>query len=76
VPIARGAVAVSARSAVFPRAATTALSGPDGVLRAADDTFASKKEAENWLTRTEAEVLDEDWIDRDAEEVLVSELAV
>jgi integrase len=28
--------------------------GPDGIMRPADRTFASKTEAERWLTRTEA----------------------
>jgi integrase len=40
--------------------------GPDGVMRPADDTFASKTEAERWLTRTEAAILDSDWIDPEA----------
>ena len=37
--------------------------GPDGVLRPADDTFATKTEAERWLTRKEAEILQGEWID-------------
>src|SRR5215467_14209710 len=40
--------------------------GPDGVLRPADDTFDTKTEAEVWLTRKEAEIIDGDWIDPDA----------
>jgi integrase len=47
--------------------------GPDGVLRPADDTFGTKKEAEIWLTRKEAEILEDDWIDPDAGEVLIPE---
>jgi integrase len=47
--------------------------GPDGIVRPADDTFATKTEAENWLTRKEAEILDDEWTDPDAAEVLVPE---
>jgi len=47
--------------------------GPDGVVRPADDTFATKTEADTWLIRKEAEILDGDWIDPDAGEVLVPE---
>jgi integrase len=49
--------------------------GPDGLMRPADDTFASKTEAEDWLTLTEAELLEGDWIDPDASAVLVSDYA-
>jgi integrase len=45
--------------------------GPDGVERPADDTFATKPEAENWLTLKEAEILEGDWIDPDAGEILI-----
>jgi hypothetical protein len=37
--------------------------GPDGIMRSADRTFATKTEAERWLTRIEAEIIDSDWID-------------
>jgi integrase len=47
--------------------------GPDGVVRPADDTFATKTEAEDWLTVKEAELLEGDWIDPDAGEVLVTD---
>jgi integrase len=47
--------------------------GPDGIMRPADDTFATKTAAETWLTRKEAEILDGDWIDPDAGEVLVAD---
>lgn len=43
------------------------------MLRPADDTFGTKKEAEIWLTRKEAEILEDDWIDPDAGEVLIPE---
>jgi len=49
--------------------------GPDGVIRPADDTFATKTDADNWLTVKEAEILDGDWIDPDASEVLISDYA-
>jgi hypothetical protein len=47
--------------------------GPDGVFRPADDTFDTKTDAEIWLTRKEAEILEEDWIDPDAGEILLSD---
>ena len=47
--------------------------GPDGIDRPAPDTFATKGEAENWLTIKAAEILEGDWIDPDAGEVLVAD---
>lgn len=41
------------------------------MVRPADDTFATKTEAEVWLTRKEAELIEGDWIDPDAGTVLV-----
>jgi integrase len=49
--------------------------GPDGVVRPADDTFDTKTDAENWLTLKEAEILEGDWIDPDASEILISDYA-
>src|SRR5262249_50488109 len=49
--------------------------GPDGVMRPADETFASKTEAERWLTRTEAQILDSDWIDPEAGKVSLESYA-
>ena len=49
--------------------------GPDGIMRPADQTFATKTEAERWLTRAEAEILDGDWIDPDAGRVPFGEYA-
>jgi hypothetical protein len=46
--------------------------GPDGVMRPADRTFPSKTDAESWLTRNEAEVLDGEWINPDAGKVLLT----
>lgn len=45
--------------------------GPDGVDRPADDTFDTKGDAVDWLTLKEAEILEGDWIDPDAGNVLV-----
>jgi integrase len=45
--------------------------GPDGVDRPADDTFDTKGDAADWLTLKEAEILEGDWIDPDAGNVLV-----
>jgi hypothetical protein len=41
------------------------------MVRPADDTFETKTDAEVWLTRKEAEILEDDWIDPDAGEVLL-----
>lgn len=40
--------------------------GPDGLVRPAPETFPNKISAEQWLTRTEADILESDWIDPDA----------
>ncbi len=39
--------------------------GPDGVDRPAPETFATKRDAEVWPTRKEAEILNDDWINPD-----------
>ncbi len=39
--------------------------GPDGLIRPADRTFATKTLAERWLTRTEADLLNGEWINPD-----------
>lgn len=49
--------------------------GSDGIMRPADQTFGTKAEAERWLTRAEAEILDGDWIDPDAGRVPFGEYA-
>jgi integrase len=46
--------------------------GPDGLMRPADQTFPTKTDAEVWLTRKEAEILDGEWINPDAGKVLLS----
>ena len=43
--------------------------------RPADDTFETKAQAEEWLTLEEAEILEDDWIDPDAGEILISDYA-
>lgn len=43
--------------------------GPDGTDRPAPQTFATKKDAEVWLTLKEAEIRRGDWIDPDAGKV-------
>ncbi|MFD8556778.1 tyrosine recombinase XerC [Streptosporangium canum] len=47
--------------------------GPDGVDRPAPETFATKTDAEVWLTRKEAEILDDEWIDPDAGKITLRE---
>src|SRR2546423_7231065 len=37
--------------------------GPDGLMRSAPETFGSKRDAEQWLTVIESEVLRGDWSD-------------
>ena len=49
--------------------------GPDGVDRPAPETFASKTDAEVWLTLKEAEILNGDWINPDDGEVSLIEYA-
>ena len=49
--------------------------GPDGIDRPAPCTFDSKTSAERWLTLTEAEIMQGDWIDPDAGRVLFGNYA-
>jgi integrase len=49
--------------------------GPDGLMRPADRTFPTKTSAEQWLTRTEADIIDSDWIDPDAGLILFADYA-
>lgn len=46
--------------------------GPDGIMRPADRTFPTKTDADVWLIRKEAEILDGNWIDPDARRVLLA----
>jgi integrase len=50
--------------------------GPDGIDRPAPHTFDSKTSAERWLTLTEAEIIQGDWIDPDAGRVLFGRYAL
>lgn len=45
--------------------------GPDGIERPAPETFATKTEAAQWLSKTEAEILNDDWINPDAGKILL-----
>ncbi|MBG0813790.1 site-specific integrase [Planomonospora sp. ID82291] len=47
--------------------------GPDGVDRPAPETFATKRDAEVWLTKKEAEIIDEDWTNPDLGKVSFKE---
>jgi integrase len=49
--------------------------GPDGIDRSAPDTFATKTEADVWLTMKEAEIRQGDWTDPEAGDVLVPDYA-
>ena len=49
--------------------------GPDGTDRPAPQTFASKTDADVWLTMKEAEIRSGDWIDPDAGKVLFGSYA-
>lgn len=40
--------------------------GPDGLDRPAPDTFATKTDADVWLTMKEAEIRGGDWLDPEA----------
>ena len=42
-------------------------------MRPADTTFPTKTDAEVWLTRKEAEILNGDWINPDAGKVLLAD---
>jgi integrase len=49
--------------------------GPDGIDRPAPETFATKTDAEVWLTLKEAEIHNDDWINPDDGKVSLSEYA-
>jgi integrase len=49
--------------------------GPDGLDRPAPETFATKTDAEVWLTLKEAEIRNGDWINPDAGKVSLAEYA-
>ena len=49
--------------------------GPDGVMHPADETFATKTEADLWLVKKEAEILADEWINPDDGKVLLRAFA-
>lgn len=49
--------------------------GPDGLMRAADRTFAAKTDAEVWLSRKEVEILNGEWINPDGGRTIFAEFA-
>ena len=49
--------------------------GPDGIDRPADETFASKGDAEVWLTLKEAEIRNGDWTNPDEGKVAFADYA-
>jgi integrase len=49
--------------------------GPDGIDRPAPDTFATKGDAERWLSLTEAEIIKDNWLNPDAGRVLFADYA-
>ena len=49
--------------------------GPDGIDRAAPETFVSKTDAEVWLTLKEAEIRNGDWTNPDDGKVLLADYA-
>jgi len=49
--------------------------GPDGIDRPAPRTFPTKRDAEVWLTTTEADILGDEWLDPDLGRVAFGEFA-
>jgi integrase len=49
--------------------------GPDGIDRPAPETFATKTDAEVWLTLQEAEIRSGDWINPDDGKILLADYA-
>ncbi len=47
--------------------------GPDGVKRPAPHSFATERDAERWLVKTEADVLRGDWLNPDAGNIKLRE---
>ncbi|MET7783177.1 MULTISPECIES: hypothetical protein [Streptomyces] len=44
--------------------------GPDGLMRTADKTFATQTDADRWLVKQEAKILDGDWQNPDVKVTL------
>jgi integrase len=49
--------------------------GPDGLMRAADHTFETKTDADQWLSRKEVEIVNGDWINPDGGRTAFAEFA-
>lgn len=49
--------------------------GPDGLLRNAPRTFASKREAETWLSITEAQIVTGEWTDPERAKIHLADYA-
>jgi Phage integrase SAM-like domain len=49
--------------------------GPDGIDRPAPGTFATKGDAERWLSLTEADIIKDNWLDPDVGRVLFADYA-
>jgi len=49
--------------------------GPDGIDRPALNTFATKTDAERWLSLTEADIIKDNWLNPDAGRVLLADYA-
>jgi hypothetical protein len=49
--------------------------GPDGIDRPATQTFATKRDADRWLAKTEVEILSDQWLDPDAGAVQFGDFA-
>ena len=49
--------------------------GPDGIDRAAPETFATKTEAAKWLTNKEAEINRDDWINPESGQITLRQFA-
>jgi integrase len=49
--------------------------GPDGIDRPAPETFATKGETETWLVKTEAEILNDEWLNPDDGKMAFGEYA-
>ncbi len=49
--------------------------GPDGLDHPAPETFATKTDAEVWLVKTEADILNDDWLNPEDGKVLFGDYA-
>jgi hypothetical protein len=49
--------------------------GPDGIDRPAPGTFATKADAERWLSLTEADIIKDNWLDPDVGRIMFADYA-